>query len=181
MHMVASNTWTADMVRELPDDGNRYETVHGALLVSPGPRALHERIQRRLCTAIDVYLGREPVGEVFVSRAELSWGPDILVQPDLVVIAIDEANTLDWSRMQHALLVVEILSESSRKADRVAKRMLYQSVGVPTYWIVDADAGVVEVWTPRATAMVVEDATLRWHPDGARTALEIPLGQLFAR
>lgn len=40
MAMVAPTYHTADMVRALPDDGNRYEVVHGELLVtrgSPGP------------------------------------------------------------------------------------------------------------------------------------------------
>ena len=33
MGMPAIVYYTADMVRALPDDGNRYETVHGELLV----------------------------------------------------------------------------------------------------------------------------------------------------
>jgi len=37
MSMPAICYYTADMVRELPDDGNRYETVHGELLVTPAP------------------------------------------------------------------------------------------------------------------------------------------------
>ncbi len=28
--------WTASMVRDLPDDGNRYECIDGELLVTPG-------------------------------------------------------------------------------------------------------------------------------------------------
>ena len=45
MHMVAPRYWTADMVRALPDDGLRYETIHGELVVSPAPRELHQRVQ----------------------------------------------------------------------------------------------------------------------------------------
>jgi hypothetical protein len=29
--------WTADMVRALPDDGNRYEVIDGELFVTPDP------------------------------------------------------------------------------------------------------------------------------------------------
>ena len=39
MGMAAPAYYTADMVRALPDDGKRYETVHGELLVTPAPRA----------------------------------------------------------------------------------------------------------------------------------------------
>ena len=34
---TAARRWTAQMVRELPDDGNRYEVVDGVLLVTPSP------------------------------------------------------------------------------------------------------------------------------------------------
>ena len=34
---MAVTYYTADMVRALPDDGKRYETVHGELLVTPAP------------------------------------------------------------------------------------------------------------------------------------------------
>jgi hypothetical protein len=42
MGMPARHYYTAADVRALPDDGNRYEVVHGELLVSPGPRLLHQ-------------------------------------------------------------------------------------------------------------------------------------------
>jgi len=38
MGMVTPVYYTADMVRALPHDGNRYEVVHGELLVTPAPR-----------------------------------------------------------------------------------------------------------------------------------------------
>src|SRR5881397_1368001 len=37
MGMVAPLYYTAEMVRTLPEDRNRYETVHGELLVTPPP------------------------------------------------------------------------------------------------------------------------------------------------
>ena len=46
MGMVAPVYYTADMVRALPDDGKRYETVHGELLVTPAPRAWHRKCCR---------------------------------------------------------------------------------------------------------------------------------------
>ena len=36
MAMPAEHTeWTVDMVRALPDDGNRYEVIDGELFVTP--------------------------------------------------------------------------------------------------------------------------------------------------
>ncbi len=42
MGMVAPVYYTAEMVRALPVDGKRYETVHGELLVTPAPWAWHQ-------------------------------------------------------------------------------------------------------------------------------------------
>ena len=145
MRMAAPTFYTAEMVRALPDDGNRYETVHGELLVTPAPRAMHQRIVTRLTVALSRYTERVPIGEVFISPADISWDADVLVQPDVFVVDISEARTLDWSKMQHLLLAVEVLSPSSLRADRFTKRRLYQEVGVPVYWVVDPEACEVEV------------------------------------
>jgi len=179
MGMSAPLFFTADMVRSLPDDGMRYEVVHGELLVTPAPRALHQRVQMRLITRIAAYLTTSPVGEIFASPADISWAEDILVQPDLFVVRRDEASTLDWTKMQHLLLAVEVLSPSSGRADRFTKRRLYQEVGIPAYWMVDADAHVVEVWTPEATFPVFERERLVWHPEGAREPLVVSCAELF--
>ncbi len=40
MGMAAPIYYTAEMVRALPDDGNRYEVVRGELPVTPAPRPI---------------------------------------------------------------------------------------------------------------------------------------------
>lgn len=180
MHMVAPRYWTAEMVRALPDDGKRYETVYGELLVSPSPRPLHQLVLKRLLVALDEYLRREPVGEVFTSPADISWSDDTLVQPDLFVVERSQAATLRWASMQQLLLAIEILSPSSLKADRFTKRVLYQRQAVGSYWVVDADDCSVEVWRPGATFPEAAQHDLIWQPDGARSALSISLAELFA-
>jgi Uma2 family endonuclease len=53
--------------------------------------------------------------------------------------------TGEWLDMTRLLLVAEVVSPSSSRADRVVKRRAYQRHGVETYWVVDADAGLAEV------------------------------------
>jgi Uma2 family endonuclease len=179
MGMAAPTYYTADMVRALPDDGNRYEVVRGELLVTPAPRPLHQVVLHRLHLGLGRYLEREPVGQLFSSPADISWGPDILVQPDLFVVDLEEARTLSWARMRTLRLAVEVLSPSSVRADRFTKRRLYQEQGIPMYWVVDADARSVEVWTPGATVPAVERERVGWHPAGAGAPLVIRLDELF--
>src|SRR6266496_363828 len=148
MGMAAPIYYTAEQVRAFPEDGNRYEVVHGELLVTPAPRAWHQEVSARLFESLRAYLRGEPVGHGIMSPADISWGPDTLVQPDVFVVPLEQARTLDWTRMRDLLLVIEVLSPSSGRADRFTKRFEYQRQGVPLYWIVDAEEHRGEVWTP---------------------------------
>ncbi len=179
MGMPAPTYYTAEMVRALPEDGNRYEVVHGELLVTPAPRIWHEVVWGRVFDALRAYARVEPVGYVFGSRSDISYGPDSLVSPDIIVVPIEEARTDDWAKVRHLLLVVEVLSPSSKRHDRFTKRRLYQEQAVPLYWIVDSEAKAVEVWTPEARFPHVERERVVWHPAGATTSLALPLEDLF--
>jgi Uma2 family endonuclease len=177
--MVAPVYFTAEMVRAFPEDGNKYEVVHGELLVTPAPRPWHEVVWSRLFVAVNDYLRHEPIGHLFGSRSDISWGPDTLVSPDIIVVPLEEARTLEWARMHHLLLVAEVLSPSSTRHDRFTKRRLYQEQHVPLYCIVNGEERVVEVWTPDAPFPHAERAHLRWHPEGASTPFRLDLSDLF--
>jgi Uma2 family endonuclease len=179
MGMAAPIFYTAEMVRALPDDGNRYETVRGELLVTPAPRLWHEEIVARLVLALRAYLQNEPVGHAFGGRSDISWGPDTLVQPDVFVAPLDEVRTLEWARVKTLLLVIEVLSPSSRRADRFTKRIEYQRQNVPHYWVVNPDERSVEVWSPAATLPTTEYEHLVWYPAGATRPFVLALEELF--
>jgi Uma2 family endonuclease len=179
MGMAAPVYYTADMVRAMPDDGNRYEVVYGELLVTPAPRPWHQVVVQRLIVALAAYLDREPVGFVLSSPADISWGRDVLVQPDVFVVLPDEVRSLIWSRMRTLLLVAEVLSPSSALGDRFLKRLRYREVGVPLYWVVDADELTVEVWTLEDDFPAVEREQLLWRPGGAAEPFVLGLAELF--
>jgi len=168
------------MVRALPEDGQRYEVVHGELLVTPAPTMPHQRVVTRLVVALAPYCERLSLGEVLTSPADVSWGEDVLVQPDVFVTARDEAGLSEWSSLRTLDLVVEVLSPSTAKQDRFQKRRLYQRQRVETLWIVDIDRALVEVWTPDAILPLVRTEELVWHPPGAAEPLVIPVAGLFA-
>ena len=43
MHMpTLKRQWTTDDLRDLPDDGNRYEVIDGELFVTPTPSWKHQ-------------------------------------------------------------------------------------------------------------------------------------------
>ena len=182
MGMAAPLYHTADMARALTDEAchwPRYETVHGELLVTPAPRPWHQTITLRLATALVAYTARERVGEVFTSPADISWGPDTLVQPDVFVVPLEEARTLAWPTIRTLLLAAEVLSPSSVRADRFTKRRLYQERGVQPYWAIDPDARTVEIWSPNDHVPRLETERLVWSPMGASRAFEMKLWELL--
>ena len=88
--------YTVDEVYAWPNDGNRYEVVHGELLVTPAPRAVHQGVVGRLFFRLAEYL--KAVGlehTLFPGPADIFWGDDIWVQPDMLVVAPEEVST-DW-------------------------------------------------------------------------------------
>ena len=179
MGMASPIYFTADMVRAMPDDGNRYEVVYGELLVTPAPRAWHQILVHRLSLALGNYLEGEAAGIVLSAPADISWGPDVLVQPDVFVVSAEEARTLEWTRMRTLLLVAEVLSPSTARSDRFLKRLRYRQAGVPLYWVVDGEERSVEIWTPSDDFPLLERERLVWHPPAAREPFTLALGQLF--
>jgi len=171
--------WTKELVQSLPNDGNRYELVAGELLVTPAPVPWHEILERRLTVALVDYLRALGLIEtLFPLPADISWTPDDLVQPDIFVVAPEDLS-LDWTTYKHLRLVVEVLSPSSRRGDRVVKRKLYLRNVVETYWVVDPDRHVVDVWHPGdAEAKAVAD-TLAWRVTPDAPEITIALSEIF--
>lgn len=180
MGMVAPVYYSADMVRALPDDGNRYEVVHGELLMTPAPRVWHQEVVGRLWLALRAYVSARATHlHVFAAPADISWSDDTLVQPDVFVVPLEQARTLDWSQMHELLLVAEVLSPASARGDRFTKRRLYQERRVAQYWLVDGDERLVEVWTPDAQRPVIEREQLVWRPAAATSPFTLLLEDLF--
>lgn len=173
--------YTRAEVLAFPEDGNRYELVHGELLVSPAPRHAHQLVVTRLLSALFSYCERWRVGRAMVSPADLSWGrEDLLVQPDVFVMGPQYTVHDEWEALREFSLFIEVLSPSTVRHDRFTKRRLYQEMGVPLFWVVDLSNRRVEVWTPGATAPTYVTDRVTWHPFGADEALAVELEALFA-
>ncbi len=177
---LSDSLYTADMVRALPHDGNRYEVVWGELLVTPSPALRHQRLVGRLYVDLVLYCRTVPAGEVMSSPADISWSDDTLVQPDVFVIAPEDAGAATWTSVQRLSLVAEVLSPSTRRQDRLIKRRLYQEQGIETIWLIDGERNEVEVWTPAQRFPELARDELAWQPLASHPPLRIPLGALFA-
>ena len=173
---TTEKAWTLEELHALPDDGNRYEVVRGALFVTPAPTYEHETIASRLADLLTPYVLRYGLGRVFRPRAVIRYEgsetePDLAVRPD---IGRDSA----WERAPTPSLVVEILSLSTRRRDLGEKRDFYLSAGIPEYWVVDPDDRSIIVIRPGVPNVTVRD-TFTWMPAGAPTSFELPVREIF--
>lgn len=181
MSMPLAKYYTADDVRALPDDGIRYETVHGELLMTPAPGGRHQPFLSDLHSILYSYLAAHGIKGVLWSPADISFDSDSLVQPDLFVADIAAfLRSGRWEDVRTLFLVVEVASRSSAKADRVTKRRLYQEQRIPEYWVVDIEQQQVEVWTPDAEFPVVKRERLVWRHPTLNADCTVDLARLFA-
>ena len=183
MGMPASQRhWTPDEVRALMDESHpapRYELIDGELLVTPAPGPPHQMMVGALHVILRAYVNAHELGMVFLAPADLELRPRQITQPDIFVVPPGTRPGRRWRGVRALRLAVEVLSEGSRRHDRVTKRRHYQSVGVAEYWIVDIDAGVVERWRPADDRPEVMTERLTWQPDVRFPNLVIDLIALF--
>ena len=174
--------WTAAQVRQLiadsPEHGPRYELIAGELLVTPAPGPRHQVALLWMYDRIAPYVREQRLGYVMLSPADLELAPDEISQPDLFVIP-ELRPPARWADFKRLRLAIEALSPSTARYDRTVKRLFYQRVDVPEYWIVDLDARLVERWRPSDERPEIVIGKLQWRPDGAATDLLLPLDDLW--
>ena len=161
----------------------RYECVYGELFVTVAPPTpWHQHVRARLYLALVNYAKREPAAG-YIGELESKFTfqrADVNVSPDLWAVRAEEWRALDWNALTVPLLLAEVLSPSTGRRDRFAKRRAYLDARVPLYWIVDVDRRMVEVWTPGLDFPRVERERVAWHPEGAREPFTLALAELFA-
>ena len=119
----------------LPDDGRRYEILAGELAVTherPGRR--HQEIVGELFSALHGHVKARGLGQVFVSPFDVILDDTSVVQPDIVYVAIDRLAIVSERGVEGApSLAVEVVSPSTRRRDRDAKRELYARPRSPAF------------------------------------------------
>lgn len=136
------------------DDNTRYELYNGQPMALASPSHVHQKISFEIGRQLGNYLNGKRCDayaapfdvRLFEEDGDRPEDIDIVVQPDLMVIC--DKNKVDRNGVRGAPdLVIEILSDSSRRTDRIVKFNLYQQAGVQEYWIVDPDTGIVSVYS----------------------------------
>jgi Uma2 family endonuclease len=174
---AATKRWTLEEVHSLPDDGNKYELVRGDLFVTPPPNQEHETIASRLTDILAPHVRAHGLGLVYRPRAVFRY-KESEVEPDLMVRQPPRGRKEEWENAPFPILIVEILSDSTRRRDRNQKREFYVDAEIPEYWIVDPAQRNITVVRPGAEDFVASES-LAWTPPGASQPLTLPVSSVF--
>lgn len=123
----------------IPEDGQRHEIIDGEHYVSPAPYLPHQDVSVELIWRFRSYLEEHPVGRIRHAPCDVILSETDIVQPDLLFISNERAEIAAPRKFVYGApdLLVEILSESTRKRDEGIKLDLYERSGVLEYWIFD--------------------------------------------
>jgi excisionase family DNA binding protein len=134
----------------IPEEpGFRHEIIDGVLLRDPSPSFQHQRVSRRLQRILEDYIsGVDPKGEVFDAPLDLALDVHTVVQPDLLYLPGSRPAQNDPVDVVPEL-IVEVISLSTGKKDRVLKLNRYQAAGVLHYWIIDPEESFIEAYELR--------------------------------
>lgn len=126
----------------LPEDWHG-ELLWGHLVVSPSPGSLHQVVLAALARRFDG-LARAHRHLFLFAPIDVRLFEHTVCQPDLLLFQRGR-RPISGDRLRGIPdLVVEIVSPSSGRRDRMLKLALYAKAGVPEFWLVDPRAQTIE-------------------------------------
>jgi Uma2 family endonuclease len=161
-------------------DEQRWELIDGHPYAMSSPTTAHQLVSVRLTGALLPGFSGKPC-QLLVAPMDVKLSEHDLVQPDLLVVC-------DPSQLQRThvegppRLIIEILSESTQRHDRVRKLNLYARAGVGEYWLITPHPPLVEVLHHDGDGFRVAGVyTERDHlPSAVFPQLSLDLGPIFA-
>jgi Uma2 family endonuclease len=158
----------------LPNDRNRYEILEGELTVTPAPSTKHQSASANLFKLLSRHIDDRNLGKLFYAPIDLILDPTTILQPDLLFVFSAHQHIITERAIEGVPdLVVEILSPTTSRTDRVTKAQIYARHNVPVYWIVDPDEESIEIYLLEGDAFRPA-VTLR----GATSAIAPPFTEL---
>lgn len=135
--------------------------------MAPMPRLFHSGIVMRLAAKIFNYVDTNKCGYVFTDNVDVHFSDGNLFRPDLIVVKKENAAIINWQKAIYGVpdMVVEILSNSTRRKDLTIKKDIYESNGVKEYWIVDPRAKTIDVYLLRDGKYYLDESYFKYTSD----------------
>jgi len=129
------------LASELLSDVKR-EYIDGVVYAMVGASANHIRITSNLVAKLHPHLANTPC-ELFFSEMKVKAGKNFFY-PDVIVDCKRENDDAYYT--QSPILIVEVLSKSTRKTDKTLKRLAYQAIpSLQEYVLIEQDFVEIEI------------------------------------
>ena len=135
LQAIDNKIYTVDEYILLDEASNiRHEFINGQLYDMSGATDLHNEICQNLLIFFKTELGKNGY-KIYMEGVKCKIeGEEYYTYPD-IFITNDEADKQNKYIKQHPLLIVEVLSDSTRKYDTVDKFIQYQKINSLQYYI----------------------------------------------
>jgi Uma2 family endonuclease len=131
---VEYQTWNEDQ---------RWEIIDGHPYAMSSPSLIHQTLSIALGHALFGHFKGQPCA-VFSAPLDVRLSDFDVVQPDLLVVC-DQKQLNPGYVDGPPTLVIEILSPSTMRHDRIRKARLYAAAGVKEYWLVHPSPAMIEI------------------------------------
>jgi Uma2 family endonuclease len=114
----------------------------------------HQRVIRRFLRILEDFFSQyDPEGEIFIAPLDVTFEDISVVQPDLFYVSGEQKKIVKDARIDGApALVIEVISPSSNRKDRMQKLRIYQRAKVQHYWLVNPEEKTLECFALREDA-----------------------------
>ena len=129
------------------EEGYFYELINGNIVKKQAPSPQHQLASGNIYAAMHAFVKTQQLGKCFSAPTAVFFDKHNNTQPDIFFIRKERQFIITRDGIEgQPDLIVEILSPSSYKNDKVTKKALHLKFGVMEYWIVDPIYQSVEVY-----------------------------------
>ncbi|MCZ2147496.1 MAG: Uma2 family endonuclease [Bryobacterales bacterium] len=177
--MASTSLITAGQFDKLPpEEGLRYELLHGEMVEVSSANPVHSDILTSLIIALGLTVRRQ--GGAVLPDTEFAFGESRL-RPDLAVLPAEA-----WKRMDHLkvpvsempVIVVEIVSPSESAFGVDKKIGIYLQSGISEVWVIYPETKHLYVHTASGVRRLTSSAIME---SALLPGWSLPVGDLFSR
>ncbi len=132
--------WTLEEFLRLAPENQRWEFVHGEVIMNSPASLRHQDIVGFLYSLLRLHCEARAQGRVLAGPAALLVLPQVVREPDVFVLPPGPVEEGPGGLiLTRPLFVVEVASPSTRRMDLEDKAQEYAQAGVPEYWVLDPE------------------------------------------
>jgi len=132
--------WTLEEFLRLAPENQRWEFVHGEVIMHSPASLRHQRIVGWLYRLLQRFCEHHACGEALTGPAALRILPQVVREPDVFVLPPGPVKEGPGGLiLTRPVFVAEVVSPSTRRMDLEDKAREYAQAGIPEYWVLDPD------------------------------------------